>query len=151
MKKLFPSLALLSLIGILISGLAGCQVLPQVSMVEGQEREDFLVISEPMADNLFTGLNTNNYEVFSRDFDTAMKKALNEKSFAEMEQFFSEKLGAYQSRTIDKVERAETILTVTYTARFEHEEAVSVRLSVRETNPPELASLWFDSPKLREK
>jgi hypothetical protein len=143
----FSAALLVILLGI---SLAGCAVLPQISTVEGQDRETVLAYSEPLADNVLEGINEWDYTAFSRDFDPAMKKALNEKAFNEMVATFKEKVGDYQSREIDKVELVDNIYVVSYKARFAQEDVVAIRLSVRGDNPPQVAGLWFDSPKLRE-
>jgi hypothetical protein len=132
--------------------LAGCSAMPKSSPVEGQQREQVLASSEPVADNLFKGMNDTDYATFSRDFDSAMKKGLDEKAFNTLTQTFSQKIGKYQSRQIEKVEQIENLYTVTYQAQFEKENPVSVRLTLRQataTTPMQVAGLWFDSPKLR--
>lgn len=136
--------------GLLLLALAGCMFMPQVDTVEPEEQDEILEISEPIADNLLEGMNTSDYAVFSRDFDDAMKKALDEDAFEEMTQEFSGKIGAYQSRILDHMERIENLVTVVYTAQFENEEEVTIRLTLREGEPYQVAGLYFDSPKLRE-
>ncbi len=138
-------------IGLCLLLFTGCDFMPQVSTVEGQERDEIVAQVEPIADNLFEAINAGNYIAFSRDFDETMKKALDEKAFNEMIQFFTPKIGAYQSRVIEKVELVDTLFVITYKAQYEQENAVSVRLSLRQGNPIQIASLFFDSPKLREK
>jgi len=126
--------------------------MPKASPVEGQEREQVLAAAEPVADTLFNGMNDGDYAVFSHDFDPTMKKALDEKAFTEMAQSFSQKIGQYQSRQVMKVEQIENLYSITYQARFEKEDPVSVRLTLRQetpTSPMQVAGLWFDSPKLR--
>jgi hypothetical protein len=135
---------------LLASLLAGCIMMPQISPVQGEEMETVLSYAEPLADNLFSGLNNGDYNTFSRDFDSEMKKAMKEKDFNDMANFFQQNIGKYQSRVVEKVEIVDNIYVVSYQARFENEEAVAVRLSVRGDSPPQVAGLWFDSPKLRE-
>jgi hypothetical protein len=59
---------------LLAVSLAGCAAMPQISAVEGQERDTVLAYAEPLADNLLAGINAWDYASFSRDFDPAMKK-----------------------------------------------------------------------------
>jgi len=152
MKKILttnlPIFFALGLASIIISA---CSLLPQINPVEGQERDSVIALANPLADNLFQGMGEGNYALFSRDFDTAMKKALDEKAFNEMVRAFTPKIGLYQSREVEKVELVDTVYAITYLVKFEKEDAVSVRLSVRQGDPPLVAGLYFDSPKLRER
>lgn len=142
---------LILLVCAVFGSLAGCSAMPQVTTLEGAERNDAVTLADPVADNVFAGMNEGDYTKFARDFDTTMAKALNEKAFDEMMQTFDERLGKYQSREVTKVERVDQVVVVHYSADFEKESDVSVSLSVRESDPPQVAGLWFDSPKLREK
>lgn len=131
---------------------SACSALPQVSTVADEERNRVVSAADPLADNLFQAMNNNDYAAFSRDFDDPMKKALDEKAFNEMIQFFSPRIGRYLSRNVEKVEMIDTLYVISYNARFEDEESVSVRLSLRLIEDTyQVAGLWFDSPKLREK
>ena len=140
---------------LLISGclalLAGCAAMPQVTTLEGAEYDAAVTLVDPVADNVFAGMNEGDYAKFSSDFDVNMAKALNEKAFTEMMLTFNERIGKYQSREVTKVERVDEVVVVYYAADFEKEQDVAVSVSVRESSPPQVAGLWFDSPKLREK
>jgi hypothetical protein len=136
--------------GLAMLVIAGCFALPQISVVEGQERDKIIALGEPLADALFQGLDEENYTLFSRDFDSAMKKALDENAFHEMVQTFSAKIGRYQSRDVEKVEMIDTLYVITYQVTFENENPVSMRLSLRLEETLLVAGLYFDSPKLRE-
>lgn len=136
---------------ILLITLTGCNLAPQPTTLESQERDDVLAYSEPIADNLFAGLVAGDYAAFAKDFDPDMVKAMDEKAFTSLKQMFDSKIGAYQSREVAKVERIQNMVIVTYKAKFEQEEEVAVRLNLRDGTPPQVAGLWFDSPKLRQK
>lgn len=125
--------------------------MPQVTTLEGAERNAAVTLADPVADNVFAGMNEGDYAKFARDFDATMAKALNEKAFIEMMQTFDERVGKYQSREVTKVEQVDQVVVVHYSADFEKEQDVAVSISVRESDPPQVAGLWFDSPKLREK
>jgi hypothetical protein len=146
-----PLTPVLSLVLVLIL-LSGCSSLPKASPIEGQQREQVLASAEPIADNLFKGMNDADYATFSRDFDTAMKKALDEKAFNDLVQNLGQKIGRYQSRQVEKVEQIQGLDTINYTAQFEKDNPVSVRMILRpatSTTPMQITGLWFDSPKLR--
>lgn len=146
LTKIF-ALFLSCLAGILLTN---CALLPQITTVEGEEHDQIITLGEPLADNIFSAINNGNYSQFSRDFDEVMKKALDEKAFNEMIQVFIPKIGLYQSRTIEKVELVDTIYVITYRAKFEKEDPVYVRLSLRQGAKLQVAGLYFDSPRLRE-
>ena len=147
-SKLFAGISFL----LLLAGLAGCAA-PQSTPVpiEGTEREQFLLKAEPLADNLFQAMKTKDYSAFSKDFDNAMLKAMPETGFAQMMSSIDPKIGSYQSRQIAKVEKVGSYVAVTYTAKYELEEAVTWRLVLTPSDPPQLSGIWYDSPKLRTK
>jgi hypothetical protein len=138
---------LISCVAIIL--IAGCSLIPQASPVVGQEHELVRATSEPIADSVFRGLNDVDYTAFSRDFAPTMKKVLDEKAFTQMAQSFSTKIGKYQSRQVIKVEQIESLYVITYQARFEKEDPVSARLTLRQGEPWQIPGLWFDSPQLR--
>ncbi len=131
--------------------IAGCSTMPQITTLEGEERDAAVTLAEPLAENIFVAMNEGDYTKFSRDFNENMIKALKEQNFNEMKQTFDDRIGLYQSREVTSVQRIDQVYVITYAADFEKESDVSVTLSVSETDPPQVAGLWFDSPKLREK
>lgn len=148
MKRFF---SFLLLIAACLALLAGCSAMPEITTLEGAERDAAVKLAEPFADNVFTGMNAGEYAKFSRDFNETMIKALKERDFAEMKRTFDDRIGLYQSREVTSVQRIDQVYAITYSADFEKESDVSVTLSVSLTDPPQVAGLWFDSPKLREK
>lgn len=136
-----------------IAGLAvsACSLMPQAVALDGAEREQAIASAAPLADNLFGAMLAKDYAAFSKDFDEAMKKAMNETSFEDMVETFDAQIGSYQSHEVETVEQIENLVVVTYRGRFEKEENVSIRLTIRMATQPQVAGLWFDSPKLREK
>ncbi len=132
---------------ILIVAVAGCST--QAQLVAGAERESVLGYSEAQADNLLAGLNANDYAVFSRDFDAQMKGAMTEAQFANTQKQVIGKIGKYLSRQVDRVERTGDFFAVVYTAKFENDSPVALRLVFRANEPHLVSGLWFDSTKLR--
>lgn len=147
--KTLPKIFLIFALCALAAALASCSFMPQAELVEGEEREQVTQTATPIAENLLQGLNDQDYPTFSRDFDETMKKALDQKSFDQMAATFDEKIGDYLSMEVEKVQRVEDLFVVSYKARYEKEEAVSIRLTIRPGEPTQVAGLWFDSPKLR--
>lgn len=130
--------------------LAGCTGTP--TAIEGAEREAILAYSEPMADNELSALNNNDYEAFIKDYDEKMREVTTENRFADLYATISAKLGEYLSREITTVTAVgdEAILII-YTAKFEKEEGVIIKLVFQPEGEHLITGLWFDSPKLREK
>ena len=133
---------------LLFAALTGCTG-TQVAPIEGAEREQALAQVEPIADNLFQGMRERDYTAFARDFDPAMQKAMDEKRFLQMLETIDPVIGQYQSRQVAKVEKAGQYVAVTYTVRYELEDAVSWRIVLAPGDSPQVSGLWYDSPKLR--
>lgn len=132
--------------------LSACLGAPKSTPVEGADREKVLAFSEPITDNVFKGLEARDYAVFSRDFDETMKKAVDEKAFNNLTGTLESKIGKYESRQIQSVQRfSNNVITVVYAAKFSGEDAVTTRVSFREGPPPQVAGLFFTSPKLTGK
>lgn len=130
--------------------LAGCAANPQVTVLEGEERDQWIETAAPIAENLFQSINQKDYTAASRDFDEAMKKGMDEKGFNNLTAMFEEKVGTYQSFEVQKVELVDDLVIVHYRAKFEKDDAVTTRLVLRPGDPVQVTGLWFDSPKLRQ-
>ncbi len=135
---------------LLLAALPGCAG-TQASPIEGAEREQVLASAESIAESLFQGMREHDYAAFSRDFDAPMQKAINEAAFQKMMAAIDPVIGQYQSRQVAKVEKYGKYITITYTARYELEDAVSWRVVLTQEEPRQVTGLWYDSPKLRVK
>ncbi len=141
MKRILP------LVLCLLIALTACTpAAPKAIRVEGAERDAVLAYSEAMADNYFASLNAGDYTAFTKDFDPTLKKATTQASFDGLKKTLS-KVGAYQSRTVDHVEKVQTYYSVFYKAQFE-QDIVTVRLTFNQDAPHQIAGTWFTSPKL---
>jgi len=131
--------------------LAACA--PQEKTLSGADREAVLAFSEAATDNLFAGMVAADYEIFSRDLDADMRAAIPADNFATWKQELDDKIGGYISREVDQVKQSPSgeFYTVIYTARFEQDEPVTVRVVFRAAEPHSISGLWFDSPTLRQK
>lgn len=115
------------------------------------DREAVLSYAEPMTDNLLAGFNAGDYATFARDFNAKMREALNEAAFEATRTDILGKIGAYVSREVSRIEKQQGLIVVVYTARFEKEDGVTVRVVFEPTGDHRIAGLWFDSPKLRQR
>jgi hypothetical protein len=150
--KLISRLLTSTALVLLLAGLAGCST-PKTTPVpiEGQERDQILAQAEPLVDNLFQAIQSGDYPAFSKDFDEAMLKGMPESGFSQMMATLNPKIGNYQSRQLAKVEKVGKYVAITYTAKYELEEAVTWRFVLTPSNPLKVSGIWYDSPKLRTK
>jgi hypothetical protein len=113
-------------------------------IVQGDERAAVLGFSDAITDNLFAGLNANDYAAFARDFDTDMLKDIPAEQFAALKQNLDDKLGTYVSRSVARVARSDEFYVVDYLVTFEQEE-VQVTLAFHAAAPQKAAFLSFTS------
>ena len=143
---LITSLTLMLLAGVL---LAGCS---RGKALTGSERDAVLAYAEPIADNLFLGLNAADYATFSRDFNDQMLQGIPEENFtSSLLPNVMGKLGNYVSRQVDSVTQIGGNVLIIYTAKFENDDNVTVRLSLETADPHHVAGLYFSSPTLNQK
>ena len=143
-------LVLLGLLAALL--LAGCG---PVSQTYGDNRDEVLAYAEPKVDNMMAALNAGDYAAFVRDYNEAMLKATDETAFDGLRTLVQSKIGNYVSRQVTNVEQVaengQQFIRVVYSAKFENEDKVTVRVVFDDTADHPISGLWFDSPKLRGK
>jgi hypothetical protein len=133
---------------ICLTTIFGCSVV--ALPVTGADRDAVLAFSEPKTENLLSGFNSGDYATFARDFDAAMRQAENESVFASTRTLVKNKIGAYVSRQVSSVIKQDQYFVVIYSARFEQEDNVTVRVVFHQDGDHQITGLWFDSPKLRQ-
>lgn len=110
------------------------------------------VYSDPMTENLLLAIENGNYTEFSRDFDDAMRNALNLASFQQLRSQFDSKIGHYVggSKAFIRGERTGGYTIAYYMANYTNEPAgVTVKVVFTSGNgPAKITGLWFSSPKL---
>lgn len=132
---------------ILILALTAC--LPGKA-VKGADQEAVLVYAEPIADHILTGIETNDYALFSQDFGEQLLASITESSFQDLRTMLSDKIGSYQSRQVSSVRDTDGNMVVIYTAVFSNAKQVVITLSVAKEEPHTVNGLWLDSPELRK-
>ncbi|MFN7037463.1 MAG: DUF3887 domain-containing protein [Bellilinea sp.] len=135
--------------------IGGCALLSPAQSktitLEGDEREAVLEYASPMGENLIAGLINRDYPTFSKDFDAAMKKGMDEAAFEQLLSTLTDKLGAYQSHEISQVLQDEKYTIVIYRLTYEKDNLVTMRVVFNRQEPHLISGLWFDSPELRKK
>jgi hypothetical protein len=130
--------------------LSACGANPSKTL-SGAEQDAVVSYADPIAENLLKGMKERDYATFSRDFNDAMLKGIPESGFPQLEDSVLGKIGNYVSRQVSSVIETGGVETVIYTAKFEQEEAVTIRLAVEKAEPHKVAGLFFSSPKLAGK
>ena len=121
-----------------------------IGQIPEDEKTQWYTIATPIAENILSSLNDNNYQGFVRDFSEETKNATTPEDFVELREFLTSTIGKYISSTPTEVTEEEGYIVVYFTAKFEQEENVTVRVVFKEgDNTHEVYGLWFDSPKLR--
>jgi hypothetical protein len=126
---------------ILFSLLAGCG--SQGTTLAGADRDAVLAFSESKTDNLLAGMNAGDYAMFSADFDQDMLAAMTQSQFDALKKDRDAKLGLYVSRQVNSVVKQGDFYTVIYDAKFEKDDAVTVRVVFRIADPHQVSGLWF--------
>ncbi len=119
-----------------------------VKKITGQQADEVIAYTDPMANNVVQGLETGNYETFSQNFTDDMKKALPQNSFESMSKTFQSKLGSYQTREVSQVEELQGNIAVIYTLTYTKAKAVTMRVVTTSTEPYQIGGLWFNAPEL---
>lgn len=127
---------------LVVSILAGCG--SSETTLTGDEKDAVLAYSEAKADNLLAGMNANDYAVFSKDFDQDMLDAMTQSQFDALKKDRDVKLGPYVSRQVNNVVQTGDFYAVVYDAKFEKDDAVTMRVVFRVAEPHEISGLWFD-------
>ena len=132
----------LFLVALAFGLLAGCG--SQGSTLAGDDRDAVLAFSEAKSDNLLAGLNAGDYAMFSQDFDQDMLNAMTQAQFEALKKDRDAKLGLYVSREVSSVVQDGDFYAVIYDAKFEKDDAVTVRVVFRAAEPHEVSGLWFN-------
>lgn len=118
--------------------------------LEGEEREKWIGIATPIAENILKSINNDDYQAFSKDFSGEMKDAMPPQGFADLRETLISTIGTYISITPAKVTQDGEYIAVYFDAKFEKEEKVTVRVVFgKDDETHKVSGLWFDSPKLR--
>lgn len=142
MKKSYSIILVFAITLLFFIQLAGCA--PQSKTLTGADKDAVLAFSEAKADNLLAGMNANDYAMFSKDFDQQMLNAMTQSQFDSLKKDRDAKLGLYLSRKVNSVVPQGEFYSVIYDAKFEKDDAVTVRVVFRAAEPHQVSGLWFN-------
>lgn len=140
MKSMFGSMMVFLSLAVLLS-LTACEW-----QLSGQKRDAVLSFSEAITDNLFAGLATGDYRLFSRDFDQDMLEALPVSRFEAWKAEMDEKIGDCLSREVEQVARADEFYVVTYQVECSKAPLVTVEVAFHSSHT--IAHLSFAAESL---
>ena len=146
---------IISLIVIIVAAaivILGYIYLSSTSMQEvtGTEKEEILLYAEPVVDNMLIAYNEGDYTSLITDFNEEMKNALTEGVFMQNRELVSSLIGNYVSRGTPIILESGISKVLIYSAEFEKESGVEVRIVFTKYGDNNLVSgFWYNSPKLR--
>lgn len=113
--------------------------------VIGETNEEVTMIAEPILDNILEAFELNDYLRYSKDFDATLKEAISEKKFVEVDRYFQDSLGDYQSREYLGFVVKGKMSVVLWKARYSNsEDDVMIKLVVSKRGDECLVTgLWF--------
>jgi hypothetical protein len=142
MKKSYSVILVFGITLLFLIQLTGCASGNKTLM--GADKDAVLAYSEAKTDNLLAGMNANDYAMFSMDFDKEMLAAMPQSQFDSLKKDRDARLGAYVSRKVNSVVQIGDFYSVTYDAKFEKDDAVSMRVVFRAAEPHQISGLWFN-------
>ncbi len=104
--------------------------------------ENIQEVSQPMAENLFTSLENDDYENFHKDFTTKMLSATDVDTFNSIRGSITQTVGEYQSMTYNKTTYEEDYLISEYTVQFT-KGSLTLSLVLEPKEPYQIAGFWF--------
>ncbi len=131
-----------SWIGLIIGAfifISSCTSTPKSAVVIPNNIQE---ITNPLAENLVTALDKQDYEAFQKDMDDVMQKAMTEQAFTEIRRLFWGQYGNYQSLAFAKALDQKGYLGVFYSLTFEKGK-VTMNIVLTPNAPYKISGLWF--------
>lgn len=129
MKKILPLL-------IVFIFMAACQTTTSEVPADIQDH------SQPMAENILTSLENNDYASFQRDFSEKMRSAIDESTFTSIQQTILSSVGEFQALTYQQTTLEDGYLISYYSLSFS-EGDLSLRLVLSPEAPYQIEGFWF--------
>lgn len=135
--KYFVSKSLITLVVLFI---VSCS--PAISNQSVQMPERFSETAEVMAGNIIDGLAKQNYEIFSKNFDTKMKAAIPSAAMIEVQKLLWNQNGEFQTMQTKSVYEEKGYYIGDFILNFEKGK-ISMRVVYSPTEPYQVSGLWF--------
>ena len=97
---------------------------------------------------MFAHLAANDYEAFSRDFDSDLLENIPVDVFTGWKLNLDDKLGNYLSHQVEQVAQSDEYYVVVYQVKFEMDEQVKAGIVFHAAEPHNINHLWIDSNQL---
>ncbi len=139
MKYNLIPIILLSAMVLLVSG---CTT---IVYLEGQEKQAWIDLAIPIAENVLIGINNSDYQAYSRDFSQEMRDAVPEARFPETMAQIDTLLGRYTGSyiTAEAFEQGEYV-SVGFNVQFEKRQG-HLRLVFKKADPNhEVYGVWMN-------
>jgi hypothetical protein len=120
---------------------AGCGSKPEPVYVTGEDAERIAETVEPIATGILTGIETNDYTIFAAHFAEAMRKSINEETFAKIVNQIG-KSGAHESLELLNIEDQGNYYGVNYGVNFSAAKMIMLVVVTKE-DPNLVSGLWF--------
>ncbi len=118
--------------------LAACQTKAKTAAVP----ENFQEISQPIAENIFTSLENDDYESFHKDFAEKMLAATSADTFQALRESILQSLGDYQSMEYDQTNYEEGYFISYFNLQFS-DGTVTMYLVLNTEEPYLVEGFWF--------
>jgi hypothetical protein len=138
MKRRFSSF-LIILIGIAL--ISGCTQATTVSYLTGEQSDLVAAQVEPIAREILSAIENNNYDLFVTHFDETMRKAIDEDQFSNIVSQYG-KYGAPDSVELLNIEDQGNYYSANFGVNYP-EAKVIMRLVVSRDDPSQVSGLWF--------
>jgi hypothetical protein len=138
MKRRFSSF-LIILIGIAL--ISGCTQATTVSYLTGEQSDQIAAQVEPIAREILSAIENNNYDLFVTHFDETMRKAIDEDQFSNIVSQYG-KYGAPDSVELLNIEDQGNYYSANFGVNYP-EAKVIMRLVVSRDDPSQVSGLWF--------
>ena len=102
----------------------------------------FSEIASPIAENLITGLDKQDYAIFTKDFDDTMLKALPSTAMTELHKLLWNQNGNYQSQEFQKVYEEKGFIVTIFNLVFDKGN-LDMQLVFTPNPPFKISGLWF--------
>jgi len=108
--------------------------------------KDVKRIADPIMDNILEGMKIESYEIYPKDFDKTMKRALDEKAFLLTNSKIEDRIGNYQSRIFLGFLNQDDFTVILYKGKFngtKNDVLMKLVLDKKKQDKIEVSGLWF--------